>query len=209
MRIQGEHRFVSSRDEVWRGIQDPGVLLRALPGGKRLTNTGPDEYSMSVGVGVGSVKGSYEGTFRLEDKRDLESCVVRASARGTPGSAEVIAQMALRDGEDGGALMVFEADANVTGALAGVGQRLISAAAKKTTRDFLAALDRELLSPGAAGPAAAAADPGAPVARTLAARGPAVLAEVPKAGSLGLAAIGGFAMALLGVLIGFRLARRP
>jgi uncharacterized protein len=46
--------------------------------------------------------------------------------------------------------MHYEADAKVIGALAGVGQRLIGAAAKKTTKEFLEALDREITQPEAA-----------------------------------------------------------
>ncbi|MDQ6816121.1 MAG: SRPBCC domain-containing protein [Actinomycetota bacterium] len=58
--------------------------------------------------------------------------------------------MRLDDGQNGGARMHYEADAKVTGALAGVGQRLIGAAAKKTTKEFLEALDREITQPEAA-----------------------------------------------------------
>ena len=55
---------------------------------------------------------------------------MRANASGRPGSVEAVAQMRMRDGDDGGALLTYEADANVTGPLAGVGQRLIGGAAQ-------------------------------------------------------------------------------
>ncbi len=45
--------------------------------------------------------------------------------------------------------MRHEAEAQVTGALAGAGQQLIGAATK-TTKEFLAALDREISQPRAA-----------------------------------------------------------
>ena len=61
-----------------------------------------------------------------------------------------------------GARMSYEADANVTGPLAGVGQRLMGAAARRTTEQFLSALDERIVS-GAPAPAAAAAEPGAAV----------------------------------------------
>jgi len=37
-----------------------------------------------VNVGVGSVKGTYDGTFKLSDKKDGEACSMRASASGAP-----------------------------------------------------------------------------------------------------------------------------
>ena len=77
---------------------------------------------------------------------------MRANASGGAGSVEAVAQMRMRDGDNGGALLTYEADANVTGPLAGVGQRLVGSAAKRTTREFLEGLDREIQSPdGAAG----------------------------------------------------------
>jgi carbon monoxide dehydrogenase subunit G len=152
MRIEGEHAFSASRAQVWAALNDPGALARTLPGAQRLDATGADEYALTVSVGVGAVRGTYEGTFSLTDKREREGCTVRASASGGPGSVQTVARMTLADA-DGGALLRYEADATVTGALAGVGQRLVAAAARRTTHDFFEALDRELA------PAAAAAKP--------------------------------------------------
>ena len=133
MKVTGEHTFRLSRDQVWAGLQDPKILAAAVPGARRLHPTGPDEYEITVDVGVGSVKGTYEGTFALTDKQEGEACTVRASASGRPGSVEAVAQMRLAE-RDGGVLLTYEADATVTGPLAGVGQRLMGAAARRTTR---------------------------------------------------------------------------
>ena len=139
MKVTGEHAFRLPRDQVWAGLQDPKVLAAAMPGARRLEPTGPDEYAIIVDVGVGSVKGTYEGTFALTEKQEGEACTVRATASGRPGSVETIARMRLTD-QDGGALLTYEADATVTGPLAGVGQRLMGAAARRTTEQFLSQL---------------------------------------------------------------------
>lgn len=149
MKFEGEHSFQATREQVWEAVQNPQVLARTLPGARRLEETGSDEYAITVAAGVGSVKAVYDGIFSLTDKQEPESCTVRASARGSAGSVDTTARMRLDDGQNGGAQMHYEADAKVTGALAGVGQRLIGAAAKKTTRQFLEALDRELTQPEA------------------------------------------------------------
>ena len=83
MKVTGEHTFRISRDQVWAGLQDPKILAAAVPGVRRLDPTGPDEYEITVDVGVGSVKGTYEGTFALTDKQEGEACTVRASASGS------------------------------------------------------------------------------------------------------------------------------
>jgi uncharacterized protein len=201
MRIEGEHEFSASRERVWEALNDPRTLARAVPGAQRLDPVGPDAYALTVSVGVGAVRGTYEGTFALADKQEPESCVVRASASGGAGSVETVARMSLRDADGGGAVMRYDADATVTGALAGVGQRLVAAAARRSTREFLEALDREIAAASAAPEAAAA--PAAPAARA---------APRPRAGAdpvvIALSALGGCLIALAGVAVGRWSARR-
>jgi uncharacterized protein len=200
MKVNGEHRFTHSRDEVWRALLDPAALTASLPGARRLEPTGEDEYAITVDVGVGSVKGTYDGTFVLSDMVERETCTVRASASGRPGAVTAVAQMRLADGDNGHTVMTYEADANVTGPLAGVGQRLMGAAARRTTEQFLDALDRYIEAPEAAA-APAAAEPGAailPAAPTAPAGAKVIVAS----------ALGGFALALIGVAVGRWTARR-
>jgi carbon monoxide dehydrogenase subunit G len=200
MKVTGEHQFRASCAQVWDALNDPQVLASTLPGARRLDPTGPDQYALTVDVGVGSVKGTYEGTFALTDKQERESCTVRASASGRPGSVTAVASMRLSD--DGpGARMTYEADANVTGPLAGVGQRLMGAAARRTTEQFLSALDERIVS-GAPAPEAAAAAPGAAIVPSAPAAAPA------NAKVIVASALGGFALALIGVAVGRWTARR-
>lgn len=196
MKVSGEHEFRASREQIWDALNDPAILAATLPGARRLEPTGADEYALTVDVGVGSVKGTYEGTFALTDKRERESCTVTATASGRPGSVTAVASMRLSD--DGrGARMSYEADANVTGPLAGVGQRLMGAAARRTTEQFLIALDERIVS----GAPAAVAEPGAAVVPA---------AQVAPAGAkvIVISALGGFALALIGVAVGRWTARR-
>jgi carbon monoxide dehydrogenase subunit G len=200
VKIHGEHAFKASRAQVWEALNDPAVLADTLPGARSLEPTGPDQYALTVDVGVGSVRGTYEGTFALSDKQERESCTVQANASGRPGAVSAVAQMRLSD--DGqGARMTYEADANVTGPLAGVGQRLMGAAARRTTEQFLSALDDRVLR-GAPEPAAAAAD------RPAAAVVPAAPAQPTGAKVIVASALGGFVLALVGVAVGRWTARR-
>ena len=200
MKITGEHEFRATREQVWDALQDPDVLSGTLPGARRLEPTGPDEYAITVDVGVGSVKGTYEGTFALADKVECEACTVRATASGRPGSVTTEARMRLAaDGQ--GSRMTYEADATVTGPLAGVGQRLTAAAARRTTEQFLRALDERIVSGAPAAAEPAAGEPGA-----------AVVPAAPRGGTdakvIVASALGGFALALIGVAVGRWTARR-
>jgi uncharacterized protein len=205
MKITGEHAFVSSREQVWAALEDPQVLANAMPGVKKLDVTGPDEYAITVSVGVGSVKGTYDGTLRITDKEAPEACSVRANASGGPGSVEAVAQMRMRDGDEGGARLTYEADANVTGPLAGVGQRLIGSAAKRTTREFLEGLDRQIQSPEA--PTGAEGQQAVPAERRSFAPAP-TTARGTDPVVIALSVLAGFLLALIGVGVGRWTARR-
>jgi uncharacterized protein len=201
MKVGGEHRFTHPRDEVWRALLDPAALSSTLPGARRLEPTGPDEYAITIDVGVGAVKGTYDGTFALKDKVEREACTVTASASGRPGSVTAVAQMRLKDGDGGDAVMTYEADADVTGPLAGVGQRLMGAAARRTTEQFLQALDDYITQPTAArATAAAPAEAGREIERAapVAADAKVIVAS----------ALGGFTLALVAVAVGRWTARR-
>ena len=219
MRLEGEHTFSARREDVWRALQDPQVLANTLPGVRRLEVAGPDRYAVTVTVGVGAVKGAYDGTFSLSEKRDLESCTVIAEATGTPGSVSTTAAMVLRDAEAGGTQLSYDADAKVTGALAGVGQRMVAAAARKTTREFLAAIDRELTgaTPSAASEteiqvtddsAARGVAPPAPPAGVFVPSSPAGGSGERELRLVGTGMLAGFLLAVAGILIGRRTARR-
>lgn len=194
MKVSGEYRFTATREQVWEALLDPGMLAATLPGARRLEPAGPDAYELAVDVGVGSVRGTYEGSFALTDKVPAEACTVRATASGRPGTVTTVARMRLSDG-DGGALLAYEADAGVTGPLAGVGQRLMGAAARRTTEQFLRALDERIAAP-----------PGEPPA--VPERAPAPARGGLDARVIGVSALAGATAALLGVAVGRWTARR-
>jgi hypothetical protein len=96
------------------------------------------------------------------------------------------------------AVMVYEANATVTGPLAGVGQRLMGAAARRTTEQFLGALDERIL--------------GLPEAVTERELVYELERAAPRAGTdpkvIVASALGGFVLALIGVAVGRWTARR-
>ena len=147
MKVAGEYVFDVTPEQVWQALHDRALLAAALPGARRLQPTGEDEYAIVVDVGVGAIKGTYEGAFSLTDQLAPEACTVRASASGHPGTVQAVARMRLTAKGDDGAVLAYDADANLTGPLAGVGQRLVAAAARRTTERFLGELEQMIVAP--------------------------------------------------------------
>ena len=215
MNLDGSAVLHGSPDEVWAVITDPAVLARTIPGCETLEQVGDDEYKMNVTVGVGAIRGTYAGDVRLSDQQRPASYVMHASGAGGPGNVRATVTINLEEHAEGTAL-TYSADAVVGGPVAGVGQRMISGVAKRMAGQFFTAIDDELTgkavpvaaaAPPAAGAAVpAAAAPGAPqVFAGRAATAGAVPADVK---TLALAAVGGAAITLIGVLVGYRLGHR-
>jgi hypothetical protein len=142
---------------------------------------------------------------------------MRASGAGAPGTIEADVAVTIEGCEDGGTRVTYHADAEVGGPIGGVGQRMLSGVTKKMAGQFFAALDADIagirpeeravaVTPvgaraGATAPEAVAGEP-----RVFTGRAPAARPSVDAGFALGVA-VGG-ALALIGVAVGARVARR-
>lgn len=202
MKVAGQAVLHAPIERVWDALNDPAVLVRAIPGCQRLEPTGPDAYAMTVTAGVASIKGSYAGSVRLTEQQQPDSFVLRAAGAGGPGTVEARVSVRLSE-QDGATLLDYDADAVVGGVIGGVGQRMLAGVAKKLAGEFFTNVDA-VLNGTAAGPepsgAAGVASTGypAPVAAGMTTARPVEFI---------LGAVFGAAAALLGVLVGVRITR--
>lgn len=161
MKVVGSALLGVERKRVWDALQDPGVLVRTIPGCERLEEMGADVYRMTVAAGVASFKGVYQGEVALAEPQEPERFVLRARGQGAPGTVEATVQVRLSEAE-GGTRVDYEAEAVVGGMIGGVGQRMLSSVAKRTAGEFFSAVERHLLSgavAASASPTPQAADP--------------------------------------------------
>lgn len=135
--------FAHPRERVWALLQDPSVLSRLLPGVEKFEAVGKDQYAIAVKLGVGAVRGSYTGKVELTDQHPPESYRLVGEAKGGPGWAKGSATMTLLE-EGAGTRLVARGDAQIGGAIAGVGQRMVEGVAKSMAREFFSSIDREL-----------------------------------------------------------------
>jgi len=209
--LDGSAVLAGTPEQVWSAITDPAVLARTIPGCESLQQVGEDSYTMVVSAGVGAVRGKYAGEVRLSDLSFPKSYVMHASGSGGPGSVRATVQIRLEP-SDAGTELTYSADAVVGGAVAGVGQRMITGVAKRMAAQFFAAVDQELSAPTEVAPAAVggSAEPSevAPQAPVTFTRPPAAGWIPTEARPLLVGAAGGGVLTLLGVWIGYLLGRR-
>jgi carbon monoxide dehydrogenase subunit G len=233
MKIQGTSVLHATPEKVWAAITDPAVLAGVIPGCQALNPLAENHFGLTVSMGVAAIRGTYAGEVRLYDMTEPTQLTMRAAGSGGPGTIDTTVGVTLQDQGDGTTLLSYDAVATVGGAAGGVGQRVLTSVAKKTAGLFFSAIDDVLTGKkpvGAAAVAAAvphtgggvAADAGAPAGAgtgagapaaapafgaTLAPAGGAAASPFGGLGTLGAVLVGA-AAALIGVLIGARIARR-
>jgi carbon monoxide dehydrogenase subunit G len=148
LKIQGKVMVDAPRDQVWNLLFDADVLkhmANKIPGitVQRLVQVSDDKYEGAASIGVAMIKGKYDGTITVLEKRAPEW--VRFRGDGKSGANWTGGEMVLTLTEqDGKTSMAYEGTGNVGGTLASVGQRLIDTVGKHFVQHGTKALAAEL-----------------------------------------------------------------
>lgn len=144
MILDGEFAFRAPRGSVWTLLQDPDVLVKAMPGAQRLVATGDGTYEGTIRIGVGPVTAaSWTLTVTLHDRQEPASYGMKVESKGPLGFTRGSASVELIDEPDG-TRMKYRADMQIGGKVAGIGQRLLDQVARMLTKQGLEALSREM-----------------------------------------------------------------
>ena len=88
MKVSGTATLNASRDEVWKALNDPAVLVRTIPGCQRLEEIGQDAYRMTITAGVASIKGVYTGDVSLSRAAAARQLRAEGRRRGCSGDGQ-------------------------------------------------------------------------------------------------------------------------
>ncbi|MBA3515812.1 MAG: carbon monoxide dehydrogenase subunit G [Pyrinomonadaceae bacterium] len=146
MKIEGTHQLQATRERVYECLTDPQVLQRCIPGCERLEKTNENTYSAALRAGVGTIKGVFTGTVKLEDMRPPEHYRIVVAGKGTPGFMKGTGDLDL-EAQDEATLIKYTGDLQVGGTIANVGQRMIQGTAKMMASQFFLALEAEAKTP--------------------------------------------------------------
>jgi len=142
--VDGRYTFAAPRETVYALLQDPEVLVKALPGAQALERTGDDQFEGVMTVGVGPVTaGEFSLAVELHDKHPPEGFSMRMESKGAMGFVKGAATIVLTE-EAGETIMVYNADLKIGGKIASVGQRLLDSVSKAMTKQGLEAVNDEL-----------------------------------------------------------------
>jgi len=139
VKLAGDYKFEAPIADVWNALLDPVVLAAVMPGCEKLELV-DDTYVGDLNIKVGPVQGLFHGKVNLSDVEEERGYTMKVDGRGAPGFVKATAAVKLTpEGDE--TKMEYDADAQVGGRIASVGQRLIDASAKAIIKESLEGLN--------------------------------------------------------------------
>ena len=182
MKLAGEYTFDASIQEVWDALFDPQVLAAVMPGCEKLELVN-GSYLGDINVKVGPIQGKFSGKVDLSDMVEPTSYKMVVDGKGSTGFVKANASINLEAVADK-TKVTYDADAQVGGKIASVGQRLVETSAKAIVKQSLEGLAENIKIRSEAYRALAAAPivvaPPAPEPAAIAVAPPVADVEAPK-----------------------------
>jgi carbon monoxide dehydrogenase subunit G len=135
MNLQGSYSVRAPRERVWDALSDPEALRRCTPGCKQLTAVADGTYDAVLEIGIGSIKGRFSGKIEIADRVAGSQYRLAVSAGGSAGFLNAEGVVDLKDA-GGDTLIEYSGQAQVGGAIASVGQRMVEGVAKRLVGQF-------------------------------------------------------------------------
>ena len=147
MEINDSFRVDLPVEETWRVLMDIERIAPCLPGAQ-LQEIAGEEYRGVVKVKVGPITAQYKGAAYFESRDDASHvAVIKGSGRDTRGQGNASATITMRLVPDGGGTAVsVETDLAITGKVAQFGRGVMADVSAKLLAQFVANLERDVLS---------------------------------------------------------------
>ncbi len=143
MKSQGSFTLNAPIDKVWEFLMDPESMAKVLPGCEALEETGPDTFTGTLKIGVAAVKGTYSGSVQLLDKTAPTRYRMLIDGNSKRGFVKGEATVELA-AQNEATVLTYDAETQVGGLIANVGQRMVGGAAKRIINQSLEKLQQEL-----------------------------------------------------------------
>jgi len=147
MKLGGKYHFGATREQVWHTLMDPDATAAAIPGVEKFLPLEGEEHAWQAvaKVNMAVVSGRFAGQVRMSDIEAGERYRLSVSGEGQGSIINGSVLIQLEDADGGAATTLhWDAEANISGKLARVGQRLIKAAAGMMSKRFFGSLARRI-----------------------------------------------------------------
>ena len=147
MNLTGDYTFDAPQETVWNLLMDPNVIANAIPGVDEFIpiEGEADAWNARAKINVATVNGLYMGTIRMSDQDAPNQYRLTVNGEGQQSIIGGSALITLAYDEDNQQTqLTWDAEANISGKLARVGQRVIKAAAGMMSKRFFGGVAKQL-----------------------------------------------------------------
>ncbi len=147
MQLTGSYKFNHEQQAVWDVLMNPDAIAKALPGVDELipVEGEPDTWRADAKLGIATVRGKYSGIVKLSEQNPPNQYRLTVSGSGQNSIIDGTTLISLSyDADNQQTILNWEADVQISGKLASIGQRLIGAAANMMSKQFFQGLEKQL-----------------------------------------------------------------
>ena len=138
MELKGKYLIPAPKEKVWKELNNPDTLKKAIKGCETLDKVSDTEFIAKVKAKIGPVSAIFTGSVSLTDIHPPDSYIISGQGKGgAAGFAKGNIKIVLSEDIDKNKTnLVYSGNAQVGGKLAQVGSRLIGGVIKNTADDF-------------------------------------------------------------------------
>ncbi len=150
MRVEGEREFGAPRSVVWEVLNDPARMAKTMPGVESFDVKDERNWTARVKIplGLGGLKMSVD--FEKTEEREPDFAKLHAKGNGVGAIMNMDTAFHLSDADGGRTHMRWEADVNLLGPVASMGQRVLQPIVNQQVQQVLGALDKQVQEASAA-----------------------------------------------------------
>lgn len=137
MHITGERQFPVVPQLLWQELLNPEALRSCIPGCESVEKIDDNSYNAVVVIRVGPIKAKFSGAITLSDLRPHESCSLAGEGSGgIAGFVKGTSDFKLSELGEGGSSLFYDANIQIGGKIASLGDRLFSSVVSKNVHEF-------------------------------------------------------------------------
>ncbi len=147
MELNGQYTFADEQEIVWQHLMDPAVIAGALPGVDELMPVEGEEnaWRAEAKISIAAINGRYGGFVRMSEQTPPKQYRLTVNGEGQQSIINGTALITLSYNEETHeTLLTWQADANISGKLASIGQRVVKAAAAMLSKQFFSAVANQI-----------------------------------------------------------------
>ena len=143
MKVSGERQFDAPLATVWEVLNDPAQMAKTMPGVESFDIQDDKRWRAHVKVplGLGGLRMSID--FEKTEEREPEFAKLHAKGNGVGAIMNMDTAFTLT-GDGDSTHMKWEADVNILGPVASMGQRVLQPIVNQQVTQVLSALDKQI-----------------------------------------------------------------